>query len=256
MEASILSEPNDPGLRLSLANAYLKANRIEEALGQFQQALVIEPKNEEALLGAGVAHMKLGQTEQAVQAFVTIIAQNKENPYAQLNQRLEAAHYYLGRIYREQGKLDEAVNELRLALGINRADADVLYELGLTFQARGEYADAASAFEVALAYVPDFIEAYRGLAEAARAQGDESKATYAEAMILVFEGKLKDGVQRLERLAPESEDSRVWWGLGYANEKLGRLEEAREAYRQAVEINPGELMAADALSRLESVQQE
>ena len=251
MEAAVLAAPDDLNLRLALANLYLRADRTAEALSQFQEALVIDPKSEEALLGAGLAHQELGQTDRAIQAFVTIISQNKENPYGQLNRRLQAAHYRLGHIYREQGKLDEAVNELRLALGMNRADADTLYELGLTFQAKGENADAGSAFEVALAYVPDFTEAYQGLAQAARAEGDEVKAGYAEAMLLVFRGEVKDGVDRLEKLAPESDDSRVWWGLGYAYERLSRPEEARQAYERAVEINPGERLAADALERLQ-----
>ena len=251
MEAAALESPNDGGLRLALAALYERAGQTEQALGQFQEVLVLDAENEDALLGAALAHRKLGQSDQAVQALVTIIAQNKDNPYAEVNRRLEAAHYYLGQIYREQGKLDEAINELRTAIGLNRADADALYELGLAFLAKGENADAASAFEVALAYVPDFTEAYQALAQAARANGDETKAKYAEAMMLVFGGKAKDGASQLEKIAPDSNDSRVWWGLGHAQEQAGRPEEARQAYQKAVEINPGERLAADALARLE-----
>lgn len=250
-EQAVRGDPDNLSLRLSLAQTYLQADRTVEALEQFQQALVVDPKNEEALLGAGVAHHKLGQTDEAIKAFATILAQNRGNPYAQVSQRLETARYYLGRIYREQGKLDQAINELRLALAIDRGDADVLLELGRAFQAKGSSADAVSAYELALAYVPDYVEAYWGLAEAARAQRDEIKTQYAEAMLLVFQGKVKEGARRLEKLAPESNDARVWWGLGYANEQLDRVGEALKAYQQAIEINPGERLAADALARLQ-----
>lgn len=249
-EAAVRADPNDPAARLSLASAYLRADRSEDALGQFQEALVIEPENEEALLGAGVSQLELGRLEGAVEAFGAIVALNQDNPYAEVNQRLETAHYYLGRVYREQGRLDESINELRLALKINRSDADVLFELGQSFHASGQYEDAVSAYEVALAFVPDFVEAYEGLRESAQAGGDAPKAGYAEAMVLALDGGLTDAASRLEEISAGSQDSRIWWGLGYVREELGDVEGARAAYAQAVEINPGERIAADALARL------
>ncbi|OGT25354.1 MAG: hypothetical protein A2Z17_04710 [Gammaproteobacteria bacterium RBG_16_66_13] len=250
LEAAVRADPESLQARLSLAQGYMGTENFEDALTQFQEVLKIDSENEEALLGAGVSHLELEQTEDAVQAFVTIVSQNKENPYAKLNQRLETAHYYLGRIYRDQGLLQESINELRLALEINRADADVLYELGLSFQASAMHEDALSAFEMALAFVPDYLEAYEGMRDAARALGAEKKAAYAEALMLVFDGDVKEGAKRLEALAENSEDSRVWWALGYAQEQLGETDAAVEAYQRAVEINPGERLAADALVRL------
>src|SRR3990170_2130858 len=82
MEAAVQASPNELSLRLALASAYRKADRSQEALTQYQQALAIDAKSEDALLGAGVTHQELGQVPEAIQAFTTIIAQNKDNSYA------------------------------------------------------------------------------------------------------------------------------------------------------------------------------
>lgn len=251
LEEQVRADPANANLRVAVADAYLKDGRAADALAQYEEALRLDDGRVDALFGMGLAYYELGELDQAGAAFQTVVKVNADNPMQALDRRLQGAHYYLGLILRSQGRYDEAINELRIALGLNRADADTLVELGRTFALKGEYEDAAAAFEVAVAFVPDYTEAYRELEAAARALGDEAKATYASAMIEVFKGDPKRAVEPLRKVAQEGHSSRYWWALGYTLEELDDTEGAREAYQRAVDLNPGELLAAEALRRLQ-----
>lgn len=251
LEEQVRADPGNPDLRVAVADAYLKDGRARDALTQYEEALRLDDKRVDALYGMGLAYYQLGELDQAGAAFQTVVKMNEDNPMQALDRRVQGAHYYLGLVLRQQGRLDEAINEFRIALGLNRADADTLVELGRTFALKEQWEDAVAAFEIAVAYVPDYVEAYRELEAAARALGDEAKATYARAMIDVVQGHPKRAVEPLRKVAEEGEDSRYWWALGFALEKTGDIEGAKQAYKRATDLNPGELLAADALRRLE-----
>jgi tetratricopeptide (TPR) repeat protein len=251
LEAQVRADPGNPDLRVAVADAYLKDGRPRDALTQYEEALRLDDQRIDALYGMGLAYYQLGELDQAGAAFQTVVKLNQDNPMQALDRRLQGAHYYLGLVLREQGRLDNAINEFRIALGLNRADADTLVELGRTFALKEQWEDAVAAFEVAVAYVPDYVEAYRELEAAARAQGDEAKATYARAMIDVVQGDPKQAIEPLREVAEKGQSSRYWWALGFALEKTRDIEGAKDAYRRATDLNPGELLAADALRRLE-----
>jgi tetratricopeptide (TPR) repeat protein len=252
LEEQVRANPQDPGLRVSVAEAYLKAGQPEAALEQYIEALSLDPEREDALYGMGLTYRELGQPDQASAAFQAIIDANRDNPTGALSRRLQGAHFYLGLILRDAGRYDDATNELRAALGLNRADADTLFELGKTFALAGNNEDAAAAFDVTLAYVPDYREAYAELEKAASALGDAARAEFARSMLLVLDGQPEEALPALKTVAEGGENARYWWGLGYALERTEDDAGAIAAYRRAVELNPGELLAAESLRRLEA----
>jgi superkiller protein 3 len=252
LEDQIRADPQNANLRVQVADAYLTQHRAQEALEQYQEALQIDSSREDALFGLGLAQRELGNLDQAGAAFQTVVQMSASNPTAALDKRLQGAHFYLGLILREQGRYDDAINELRTALGLNRADADTLFELGKTFALAGQNDDAAAALDVALAFVPEFEEAYVEMGKLATATGDQVKAQYAQAMLDVLHGKAGDAVPTLQSVAQGAKSARYWWGLGYALEKTGDNAGALAAYQKAVDINPGELLAAESLRRLQA----
>ncbi len=251
LEAQVRADPQNGALRVTVADAYLKADRPQESLIQYEEALRIDGEREDALYGMGMAYMELGDSAQAAAAFQAIVEGNKDNPSGAVNRRVQGSHFYLGILLREAGQYEDAINELRTALGLNRADADTLFELGKTFAMAGNVEDAIAAFDIALAYVPDYREAYVEMESLAAAQGDDARANFAHAMLLVLDDKPDEALSILKPLAEESESARFWWGLGYASELTGDNAGAIEAFKKSVAINPGELLAAEALRRLE-----
>jgi tetratricopeptide (TPR) repeat protein len=251
LEDAVRADPQDATARIVVAEAYLKADRPEDARVQFEEALRIDPDREDAMYGLAMAYKALGQNDLAAGGFEAIIEANRDNPAAQLNRQLQGSHFYLGQILRDAGLYDDAINEFRAALTLNRADADTLFELGKTFALAGNTADAIAAFDVTLSYVPDYREAYVELGSTATAVGDQARAEFARAMLLVLDGDAKEAVPLLQALAEQNESARFWWGLGYASELAGDTTGAAEAYRKSVDINPGELLAAESLRRLD-----
>jgi len=251
MEDQIRADTQNADLRVQVADAYLSENRSQEALDQYHQALQIDANREDALYGMGLANRQLGNLDQASAALQTVIQMNVSNPTAALDKRLQGAHFYLGLVLRDQGHYDEAINELRTALGLNQADADTLFELGKTFALAGQNDDASAAFDVTLAYVPEYEEAYVEMGKLATAMGDQAKSQYAQAMLDVLHGKAKDAIPTLQSVAQGASSDRYWWGLGYAMEKTGDNAGAMAAYQKAVDINPGQLLASESLRRLQ-----
>jgi tetratricopeptide (TPR) repeat protein len=73
------------------------------------------------------------------------------------------AHFYLGRIARQQGRMDEATAELKQALVLWPGQADALAELGQVALQTRDYPHAGNYFEEALRADPDNYVANFGL---------------------------------------------------------------------------------------------
>lgn len=252
LEAKVRASPQNADYRVAVADAYMKEHRPAEALTQYEEALRIDSKREDALYGSGLAYWKLGQLERAGAALQSVVKMNVSNPTGVLNARVQGAHYYLGLILRDEGRYDDAVNELRIALSLNKGDADTLLELGKTFVLVGKKSDAASAFDMAVAFVPEFPEAYAEMAKLATAMGDTAKARYAQAMIETLQGKARNAIPTLREVAAQGKTAHYWWGLGYALEKTRDAAGAEAAYKKAVELNPSDLLAAESLRRMQA----
>lgn len=252
LEELVREDPQNPGARVSLGSAYLASDRYDEAIAQFEQAIELVPDYRDALVGLAFAYMGKGSDAEAIDYFNRVLEVTPEGSMASTDRVQETVLYYLGKIYLEQGQIDEAVEHLTRAVNLDRGDADALLLLGSAFRAQGEYDDAESAFKTALTYVPDFIEAYEGLEETYQADGELERARYARSMVALFSGDPEGAVAGLESVSAEvKDDADIFWGLGLAYERVGDDASALEAYRQAVSINEGHLLAEDALQRLE-----
>lgn len=250
LEEQIRADPNSAALRVSVADAYMEEHRAPEAIAQYQAALEIDGSSENALYGLGLAYREQGLLNEAGGALQAVIERGKSNPMAGVDKRLQGAHFYLGLILRDQGRYDDAINELRTALGMNRSDADTLFELGKTFALNNNTDDAAAALELAVAFVPDYKEAYVEIEKLATTMGDPGKAQYAAAMIEVLDGKVSSAIPKLQAVAEQGNSAHYWWALGYALQLTNDNAGAIAAYEKSVAINPGELLAAESLRQL------
>ena len=95
-EASI---PNgiSPG-SIVLARSYLISGQDAQALRQAEQVLNLYPDNTDALLLAGMAHVRMDQPEAALAPLERFVALRREQPMAGADNLLETAYYYLGEI--------------------------------------------------------------------------------------------------------------------------------------------------------------
>jgi tetratricopeptide (TPR) repeat protein len=167
------------------------------------------------------------------------------------------AHYHRGRALRRLGRLDEAEQALRLAIGERRADGAVWNELGVVLFVLRKPVDATEAFRRSLTARPGHPNTLSNLGAAYLKSGDQEGAEEAvrEALKSTPEhpgalatlgalerlrGRLAPALDAWERcIQSDPGAARGWVGLAGTHQALGRLEEAGEAYRRALDLDPG-----------------
>jgi tetratricopeptide (TPR) repeat protein len=251
VEEMVQKNPQNPDLRVAVATYYLDAGGADAAVLQAEEALKINPQHQGAILLLGQAYERNGDPDRAISQFEQIVAMNQDSSLAKLDKRLGMAYYELGNLYASRGRFDEAVARLKLAIEIDRTDADAHTALGTTYQKMNDHQNAVVEFQQALRFDPYHGPSYQGLAASYAAQGDTKKAAYAQAMVAFANGKPADAASQLEALTAQSPDlTQVYLGLGLSYEKLGKRDQAISALHKYISANPDDIAANQALSRL------
>ncbi len=255
-EEMVRQEPDNLTLRIGLANLYLQNDRYQEATGQYQQILLLEEDHLGALIGLGLAYMQQGDNGEARAHFNRVVELTAGAEFAALDRRLEMVHFFLGSMYLEEGQTASAIDEFRQALAINEGNADTFHRLATALHDQGELTEAIEAYSRAVSLAPDFIEAYQGLAEAYEEEGRQGERLYAVGMVALFQDDLNEAIQQLTEATEMMPDlANAWWGLGYAWERKGAIDQALSGYVQTLELDPGHILANQGLNRLRDTRQ-
>ena len=100
-----------------------------------------------------------------------------------------------------------------------------------------QYEEAAALYEKLLAFNPDNVDALNNLG-----------------LTLHYVGRSDEALQRLnEGLALDPTYQRIWLTLGFVNNALGNIEEARRALSTAAEMGPDNAVGKSAQSMLEDL---
>jgi Flp pilus assembly protein TadD len=144
------------------------------------------------------------------------------------------AHYNLGAALQAQGRLDDAVRELREAVRLGPARATAHTTLGAALQAQGRTGEALREFRSAVRVDPAYASAHYNLGQVylARDRPEEALPHYREAA----------------RLAPDDPEIRAQ--LGAALQKTGKRKEAVEQYRRALALDPAQANARFNLAQI------
>ncbi|MEL7372626.1 MAG: tetratricopeptide repeat protein, partial [Myxococcota bacterium] len=144
----------------------------------------------------------------------------------------------LARVYLDTGKAKKAERAARRALRANREDASAWNQLGRSAmaQSRWELAEVAYKRAVHLEPVDGLIQNNLGLLYVYMKNGP----------------KAVDTLERAVELLDDSTPYFVFNNLGLAHELVGQNEEAREAFEEALLLNPFYTRAKVNLDRVES----
>jgi tetratricopeptide (TPR) repeat protein len=194
-----------------LSTLLLERGQVNEAIGQFQQALRFEPDDADTQNNLGGLLGKNGHTDEAIRHFQEAIRLEPDHPFAHYNlgnallmkgqideaiRQFQAAirlkpdhaeaHYNLGTALGSKGQTDAAIIQYEEATRLNPGNADAHYNLGLALASRGQTEGAIHRFEAALKVKPDYPEAHYhlGQALARKGQTDEAIRQFQEALRL------------------------------------------------------------------------
>lgn len=250
-EASVRANPNDVAARISLADAYLRDGRSDDALDQLNEILRADPENRSALMGVATILSDRGDNEGAKENLQKFVANSGKGEFATEDTQLERAYFMLGTIAKQEGDSGSAVAYFKKALQINGGDADAWYELGLALNEMKGYEDAAASFNAALSFVPaGWCEPYDGLAVAYEGAKNASGATYASAMSRICNGGGLSDAASLEPLVKGPLRVPALLGLGLAAENDHANDKALAYYKQVTAIDPTNVAAVNGIARL------
>jgi tetratricopeptide (TPR) repeat protein len=216
--------PDDPEPRFNLG-IVLRGRSIEEerlalpALAASAVGLVSSPLGEGPLLTATT--LTPGRTTQRKRALLEE-AEASCRVAVRLSPWHPLAHYNLGDVLSEQGRLLEAEAAYREAIRLRPSYPDPHNQLGLALMGQREFRSSEAAFREALRCRPDYSQAHNNLGNVLRLEGrmQEAEAEYREAL----------------RLRPV--DYEVYNNLGNVLRDQGRYGEAEAAYRTSISLPP------------------
>jgi tetratricopeptide (TPR) repeat protein len=283
--AAVEEDPQNLGLRLTLAEAFAADGRLNESIEQFNAALEIAPDNPNALSGLALIAMYRGEWETAEEYWRAVITELSGGQYSLLDQRLERALYQLGVTLIERGEYEEAVQYLTEALRMRRTSADTHYMLAYAYRELGSDTNHRRYLENALQFDPRMPEAHYDLGIVLLAEGDiagaaehfRESATYApesrrepweQLETLEDEADAQERYERALELAPtdpgealieariaralDPDDVEIAKLVAELHEETGDTDAALEAWRRVLEIAPNDTEAAAEVDRLKT----
>ncbi|MDI6842864.1 MAG: tetratricopeptide repeat protein [Anaerosomatales bacterium] len=242
---AVRKDPRNPNARILLAQALAGQGRLNDAIEQFQAALKLDEDNPAALEGLGMIALKQQQWATAEGYFRRIIDKLRGGQFANADNRLERAYYYLGVTLIKRKQYEDAAGYLKEALRIRRDASDTHYALSVAYRELGIADKSRQELETALAFDPLLPEANYDLGRLLVNDGDLAGA--AEAFRRAIDGApgQPEPLQELEKLGPFADRLAKAKSL-LATDKKAALVEARIASA----LDPKNLEAARIKARL------
>lgn len=144
------------------------------------------------------------------------------------------ANNNLGILYKEKGRVREALDLFKKTIKVSPRHASAYNNLGKSYRDLGRAQEAIELYKKAIEINPEFAQAYINLCQA---YGDAGQTAQALAAC----GKAIE-------IAPD--EATAYSNLGAVFYHSGRLEEAAALFKKAIEVNPDEALAYNNLGSL------
>ena len=248
-EQAIRDQPNNVQARLDLGLLYHHANRLDEAITQYDQVLTVAPGHLDAHMGKGAVLQSKGDLLGATAEYAAVTTANKGREFSAVDTRLQAAYYQLGVIALQQSNGEAALGHLENALRISPTDSDALFQAARAMRLLGQNDEAVVTLRKALTFVPtEWCEPYQELKGAYEGIGKAPAASWADAMNTFCTGDSATAKQQLETLAGGDAGPDAMLGLGLIAQTEKDDAGATAWYRKVLERDPGNMAAIAALA--------
>jgi len=205
--------PHSPWPRLLYGSALYWLGEPGKALGEFEEALRLDPANSMAFQLRGIVRARAGRLPEALEDFLAAERHDQARPDVKMN---------AGSVYAALGNRAKALDYFRAASAADPASPLYRFQLGLFYARSGRYAEAAAQFEKAVSLFPEYEDALLELA-----------------VLRERDGRLGEAVKLYRRaLAVKPRDSVARFRLAWALRKAGRAGEAAKALDGAFLLAP------------------
>src|SRR6266404_4576853 len=216
LNKAIARNPNDANAHHMLGKTLFMLGDFEKASAELQIVLDKNPRDYDVEYTLGLAYLKRHDLESAMRIYDHMVGQLGNKPQLRV---------LIGRGYRETGFLSEAIEEFKKAIAIDPQFSRVHFYLGLTYLLKDgadKLGEAEQQFKIELATHPD-----------------EFFANYYLGIVAVVQRNWKPAVDYLEKachIEPNNPDP--YFFLGQALAGLDKHEQAIEAFRKSIALNP------------------
>ncbi len=215
-EHSLALNKQLPSAHVCLGTVYKGTGRYEDAVAQFESAVIVEPTNDDAYRGLADAYERLGKLADAEKTYRRAI---------ELRPHYWAGYSWLGTFYYHQARYAEAASMFSEVVALAPDSIRGYYDLGTVYYSQGRYDDAIGMLQHSIAIRPT-AEGYSNLGNAYfyLHRYDEAAGAQEEAV----------------KLNPT--DYMPWWNLADSSYWApGKRAQAFEAYRRTISLATGGL---------------
>src|SRR6185503_13485360 len=146
-ENAVNKNPTNSEHHVELGMAYFHAERLDEAMAAFRQAILLDPSAANAYNGIGRVYYHTGPAQAAIEAYEQAIA---------LDPHYIDPYYGLGILYSAQlGDYVAALEAFQRGLAHNPTEAFLVASLGSTYARMGRFEEAIVALQRAITLQPD-----------------------------------------------------------------------------------------------------
>ncbi|UVE17108.1 tetratricopeptide repeat protein [Pseudomonas sp. LS44] len=274
---------DSPTEAMQLAARAYQSGNLDLALFQYLRALELDPKRYEALVWVGRIHRERGNAQLAEMAFNDVLTSDPDN----LDALTEMGLLYLAA--RDHGRAQEllfkavAVDQKRLGNGKgdslpgvaelkvdSQSPLKVYNGLGVLADLRNDFTQAEAYYRVAMQIEPRsaLVQNSQGYSYYLAGSWPEAERMYQRGigydpsyhplwrnygLLLARMGRYEEAVSAFEQIEKRAEASN---DVGYVCLVEGKLDEAEQFFRSAIEQSPGHYTKAwENLSRVQQIRQ-
>lgn len=190
-----------------------RQGQLAEAGAMYQQILVQDPKNMDALRLISVLHEQKGDVQSATDFARQMVA---------LKPKQVAYYLHLANLLLTASQVDEAISWLEKAVKIDRRNMDVHLLLGDACQQDRNYIGALQHYQRALQLDRSVPDVYNNMGNTQLALGNQTEAI--------------EQYKKAISLKPDYVEAH--FNLGNAQRQFGNLPEAIGSYQKAIELDP------------------
>jgi serine/threonine protein kinase/Flp pilus assembly protein TadD len=244
--AAVILRPRSPGAHINLGVALRDRGRLDEAIAEYRAAILLNDHEAVAHINLGGALAAQGHADEAIQEFRTAVQLNADNADAHYNLGLalrtrrlgEAIEEFraairrrkgfgeaqglLGISLRDQGRVDQAITELRQVIRMNGDTPQARCELGMLLcDYKRDYGGAIEQFQAGLRLDKDNAGLHDNLGVALKGKGRVEQAIK----------------EHCAAIRIDKNYGQAHYNLANDLAGLGRYEQAVAEYREAIRCN-------------------
>lgn len=192
---------------LDIAIEYFQEDNLAEAKSLCNKILSVDSENPACYNLLGIIEAEEGQYQNAIVFFNRAISIKKDCSY----------FYNVGKSYKDLHKLDQAVDNFRLAISLDSSFPIIYFHLGMTLREQGKYKDATEVLRSLVNLTPSNLESLLNLGSILAEQNEHDEAIeyynkvlalepthqsalYSSAIVLANQSRMSEAKHMFDRL--------------------------------------------------------